>query len=279
MPKKNAMHKINPFQIARFAEYLWDQERANATVEKYTRDLTALYQWLGDRALTKSALLQWKEYLSSCYAPASVNSMLAALNSFLHYMGWTELTVKPLRIQQALFYNEERELTREEYVRLINTAKCTGRERLSLVMQTICATGIRVSELRFITVEAVRAGRVEVCNKGKRRTIFLPSKLCCILKKFLKKEKRTAGAVFITRTGRPLDRSNIWREMKALCESAGVQPEKFFPTISAIYSHGPIMGWKRIFRDSLTSWAILASIPHEFIQLKVVKSMLGKWTK
>lgn len=215
--------------IRRYALYLREQERAPATVQKYVRDLTTLLDWLAGRPLTKAVLIEWKEALTANHAPATVNSMLAAVNGFLNFMGWKDITVKLLKIQKALFCDERRELTRAEYARLVSAAQKEGNERLSLVMQTICATGIRVSELRFITVEAVTMGRAEICNKGKRRTVFLPDKLRRLLRKYLQKQKRTAGAVFTTRTGRPLDRSNIWRDMKALCESAGVEPGKVFP--------------------------------------------------
>lgn len=163
------------------------------------------------------------------YAPSSINTMLAAMNGLLDFCGLAALKVKPLKIQRSLFSDGEKELTREEYIRLIHAAEQDGSERLSLVIQTICAIGIRVSELQFITAEAIQSGRAEISNKGKRRTIFLPGKLCRLLKKYLKKEKRTTGAVFVTRTGKPLNRSNIWRDMKALCESADVEPEKVFP--------------------------------------------------
>lgn len=215
--------------IRRYALHLREQERAPATVQKYVRDLTALWDWLAGRPLTKAALIEWKESLSASRAPATVNSMLAAVNGFFRFMGWKGIAVKLLKIQKALFCDERRELTRAEYARLVSAAQKEGNERLSLVMQTICATGIRVSELRFITVEAVTTGRAEICNKGKRRTVFLPDRLRRLLRKYLQKQKKTAGAVFTTRTGRPLDRSNIWRDMKALCESAGVEPSKVFP--------------------------------------------------
>ena len=156
-------------------------------------------------------------------------AILAAVNGFFRFMGWKDIAVKLLKIQKALFCDERRELTRAEYARLVSAAQKVGNERLSLVMQTICATGTRVSELRFITVEAVTTGRAEICNKGKRRTVFLPGRLRRLLRKYLQKQKKTAGAVFTTRTGRPLDRSNIWRDMKALCESADVEPGKVFP--------------------------------------------------
>ena len=197
-------YRLSGEDIARYAVCLRERERADHTVEKYVRSLRALGRWLDGRDLTKAALVEWKGALTETYAPASVNSMLASVNSFLAFMGWRELTVRPLKLQRAIFRDEERE-------------------------QTICATGIRVSELRFITVQAVRSGRAEVSCKGKRRVVFLPEKLRRALRKYLEKQKRTAGAVFVTRTGTPLDRSNIWREMKRLCQRAGVEPGKVFP--------------------------------------------------
>lgn len=215
--------------IEKYIAYLWEQERAENTVQKYRSDLTALCRWLNGRPLVKLTLIKWKEHLAAAYAPSSVNSMLAALNSFLRFMGWQEMAVKPLKIQKRLFCDEGRELSKKEYVRLVETARREKNERLSLVLQTICATGIRVSELSFITVGAVRIGRVEINNKGKLRTVFLPDKLCRLLKKYIRKENCTEGPVFVTRTGKPLDRSNIWRDMKKLCEGAGVEPGKVFP--------------------------------------------------
>lgn len=229
MSKRKILPAITTGHIDRFTCYLREQERSPATIQKYTHDLTALTEYLDGGPLTKAALIGWKEHLTETYAPASVNSMLAAVNSFLRYMGWQELAVKPLKIQRPLFCDERKELTRDEYTRLVDAARRRGGERLALVLQTICATGIRVSELRFVTARAVHLGRAEVNNKGKRRTVLLSGKLCRLLKKYLKKQKITAGAVFVTRTGQPLDRSNIWREMKALCESAGVEPGKVFP--------------------------------------------------
>lgn len=227
MPKKKPL--LTPALIQKYIVHLREQERSAATIQKYTHDLNVLCADLGGQPLTKAALIEWKQQLIAEYAPASVNSMLAAVNSFLSFIGWRELTVKPLRIQKALFADESKELTRAEYTRLVRAAEQKENERLSLVIQTICATGIRVSELKFITVEAVFCGRAEITNKGKRRTIFLPDKLRNLLKHYLKAQKKTTGPVFTTRTGRPLDRSNIWRDMKALCESAGVEPSKVFP--------------------------------------------------
>ena len=173
--------------------------------------------------------MEWKEDLIEAYAPASVNTMLAAVNRFLAFCGLGELRLRPLKIQKALFLPENKELTKAEYIRLIKAAERQENERLSLVLQTICATGIRVSELCYITAEAVQTGRAEVNNKGKRRYVFLADKLRRMVRTYLQKQKITAGAVFVSRNGKPLNRSNIWRDMKKLCESAGVEPTKVFP--------------------------------------------------
>ena len=246
-------HSFTAAHIRRYAACLGEQERAPATIRKYVHDLNALLEHLDGAPITKAALIAWKEELTQRHAPATVNSMLAAVNGFLAWMGWRECAVKLLKIQKSLFCAADRELTKAEYARLVRAAEAKENRRLSLVMQTICATGIRVSELRFITVEAVGSGRAEIVSKGKRRTVFLPQKLRRLLRDYLRAEKSTAGteavcrtgavcrteavcrtgavcqAVFVTRTGRPLDRSNIWRDMKRLCERAGVEPSKVFP--------------------------------------------------
>lgn len=215
--------------IEKYLTHLRELERSPLTISKYAHDLNALLAYLGDMPLTKAALIGWKEQLSTALAPTSINSMLVAANGFLQFFGWQELKVKLLKIQRTVFIDEEKELTRTEYERLVRAAEHQENERLSLVIQTICSTGIRVSELRFITVEAVRIGRVEITNKGKRRTIFLPGSLCRVLTAYLKKHRKQKGTVFTTRTGKPLDRSNIWKDMKKLCETAGVDPHKVFP--------------------------------------------------
>lgn len=227
MPEKEPV--INKERIEQYLTYQREQERSKATLQKYQHDLNALLEFLNGKELTKTELINWKEHLVSRYAPASVNAMLAAVNGYVRYMGWPELAVKPLKIQRSLFLEEEKELTREEYVRLVKAAHEKENERLALVLQTICATGIRVSELKFITVEAVQSGRTEISNKGKRRVVFLPEGLRKLLKKYIRNQKKTAGAVFTTRTGKTLDRSNIWRDMKKLCESANVSEKKVFP--------------------------------------------------
>lgn len=215
--------------IDRYLTHLREQERSAATLQKYRHDLNELCGYLHNAPLNKSALIDWKDLLISKYAPATVNSMLIAVNGYLRFYGWQGLSVKLLKVQKALFIDESKELTKAEYDRLVQEAQRKNNERLALVIQTICATGIRVSELRFITVESVQNGRVEISSKGKRRMVFLPDKLRQLLRNYVRKQKKTAGVVFTTRTGRPLDRSNIWRDMKGLCERAGVAPEKVFP--------------------------------------------------
>lgn len=226
---QSEMSVINEKCIQEYQIYLKEQERSNATIQKYVQDLHLLLKFSGDRTLTKSILIDWKQALIEKYAPASVNTKLAAVNGYLQFKGCHGLMLKPLKIQRSLFMEEEKELTKEEYIRLVRAAQRKENERLSLVIQTICATGIRVSELKFITVEAIRKGRAEITNKGKMRIVFLPDKLRVLLKKYVRKQKKTAGAVFTTRTGKTLDRSNIWRDMKKLCAEAKVSEKKVFP--------------------------------------------------
>ena len=222
-------YTITPDLIQDYLVYQEEQERSSATIQKYAHDLTDLYIYLNGQPLNKLVLIGWKQKLTETHAPTTVNSMLTAVNGYLSYMGWSELRIRLLKIQKSLFLDEQKELTRSEYMRLVRVAEQKGNERLALVIQTICATGIRVSELRFITAEAVCCGRAGITNKGKRRTVFLPDKLRRLLKQYMKKQRITAGAVFVTKTGKALDRSNIWRDMKALCESAGVDSNKVFP--------------------------------------------------
>lgn len=212
-----------------YADYLREQEKSPATVAKYIHDLKAAAVYLTKEELTKPMLIAWKERIAVLYAVSSVNTMLAALNGYLAFFGWSDLQIKPLKKHREIFCPADKELSRAEYIRLVHAAKREGNLRLSLVLQTICSTGIRVSELRHITVEAAHTGRAEVNCKGKQRTVFLPKELCRLLQNYAKKQERTTGPVFVTKTGRSLDRSNIWREMKALCKSAGVESGKVFP--------------------------------------------------
>ena len=229
MRTKKDARKITQKLIAPYNCYLVEQEKSEATIEKYMRDLLAFFHHFEGKVLDKMDLLEWKTLLLDKYAPASVNSMLAAINGLMDYLNWSDLKVKPLKLQKAMFSDSKKELSKEEYLRLVRTAKTKGNEKLSLIIQTICSTGIRVSELKFITVEAVQAGKVEINNKGKLRTIFLPQQLRSILRKYLSKQKRTSGMIFVTRTGKPVNRSNIWRYMKALWKSADVSASKVFP--------------------------------------------------
>ena len=227
MKKKQPMVTIQ--LIEKYINHLMEEEKSVATLKKYRHDLNELHNYLQGMLLTKSILIEWKKYLIEKYAPSTVNSMLIAVNGYLRFFSWHDLSMKLLKIQKPLFSDENKELTREEYARLVMTASKRSNARLSLILQTICATGIRVSELKFITIEAVQTGRTEISNKGKRRVIFLPQQLRKLLRKYAQKHGKISGPVFTTRTGKPLDRSNIWRDMKALCTEAKVAPEKVFP--------------------------------------------------
>ena len=213
-------------QIRSFALHLHEDEKSEATVEKYIRDVSAFSSFLRERELTKQEVIEYKKQISENYAPASVNSMLVSINSFLDFIGFHDLRVKLLKIQRQMFVSEKKELTAAEYRRLLKAAQGT---RLALVIQTICETGIRVSELEFITVEAVECGRAVVDCKNKTRVILIPTALRKILLQYIKKTGVKAGSVLVTKTGKKLNRSNIWRDMKALCERANVDQEKVFP--------------------------------------------------
>lgn len=219
--------QLNQKMLVSFREELIRDEKSEATVEKYLRDLKSFVRYGGEEPLNKELVVRYKQSLTERYAPVSVNSMLAAVNRFLKWLGRGDCTVKSLKIQPRSF--RERELTREEYYRLLRAAKEAGKERLWLLLQTVGTTGIRISELRFITVEAVGQGSARVRLKGKNRRVLLPGKLCGLLRRYAKGQGIRTGSIFITHTGRPLDRSNILHEMKALCPLAQVEPEKVFP--------------------------------------------------
>ena len=222
--------KLTEEQITIFGRYLQREEQRLGTREKYCRDLRAFAAWLGARRVTKEAVTHWKEHLTAArYAPVTVNSMLASVHAFLRFAGRSECRVKYLKLQRRLFRDSRRELTREEYRCLVDTAHTLGRERLALVMETMGATGIRVSEVRYITVEAAQIGRAEVSLKGKIRTILLPGKLCRKLLKYARHKKIAFGEIFLTKDGGSLSRKQIWAEMKALCKRAGVEASKVFP--------------------------------------------------
>ncbi len=217
-------------QLTGFERHLRLEEREPGTIEKYLRDIRAFAVWLEEKPLDKEAAVAWKEHLlASGYAPSTINSMLVALNRFFRFQRRDELRVKTIRVQRRIFRSRDRELTKGEYVRLLETAHALGRERLALLMETICATGIRVSEVKYITVEAAQAGRAEIALKGKIRTILLPGKLRRKLLKYAKKQKTGSGEIFLTRTAKGMSRRQIWAEMKAICKKAGVASSKVFP--------------------------------------------------
>ena len=212
-----------------FRNWLHSEERSEGTIAKYMRDLERLSAWLGDKEVTKENLTEWKEHLiENGYEPVTVNSMLAVVNTYCRFAG-LNIKVKFLRIQRKLFREESKELTKDEYEKLIRTAEEKGNVRLAMLIETIGATGIRVSEVRYITVEAAKAGRTQISLKGKIRDILLPGKLCKKLLKYAKKEKTVSGKIFLTRNGTALSRKQIWAEMKSLCKAAHVAASKVFP--------------------------------------------------
>ncbi len=213
-----------------FKKYLREEEKSENTIEKYIRDIRAFMTFTNGNEITKDTVIAYKnKLLSENYAVRSINSMLASLNSLFSFLGWEDCRVKSIKLQRQIYCPEEKELTKAEYMRLVKTAKQKGNERLNLILQTICGTGIRVSELQFITVEAVKRSKAVVSLKGKTRTVFIVKELQKKLLRYAAEQGIKSGTVFITRTGKPISRTNIWREMKGLCEQAGVNPNKVFP--------------------------------------------------
>lgn len=219
---------ITQAHLIDFKYALQEAEKSPSTVEKYLREIRSFAAWLGGTPLTKAACTRWKEYLlGQGFVPSTVNGKLSALDRFLTFFGREDCRVKHLRVQRRLFRDQARELTREEYARLV--AAAAKRERLALIIETICATGIRVSEVKYITVEAAACGKAQISLKGKIRTVLLPAKLCRKLQKYARKQKTASGEIFLTGSGRSLSRKQIWSEMKSVCEKADVPPSKVFP--------------------------------------------------
>ena len=217
-------------EFDQFEDYLRHDEREESTIEAYLRSLTRFAEWADGRAITKELAMEWKTALSEAgYRPISVNAMLAAVNKFFTCMGREDCKVKYLKLQRQMFRKSEKDLSKEEYQRLVQAAHEKGDLRMELILETICATGIRVGELKYITVEAVRAGVAEIALKGKIRTILLPHRLCRKLQKYAKQQKIASGKIFLTQDGLPVSRQSIWTRMKALCEAAGVERSKVFP--------------------------------------------------
>ncbi len=223
-------HIISADKICNFKQQLCLEEKSEATVGKYIHDITAFAAFLGNSHITKENAIAYKQHLiDNGYAVRSINSVIASLNSYFSFIGLLDCRLKSIKIQRQIFCPEEKELTRAEYERLIRTANQKGNERLNLVIQTICGTGIRVSELQFITMEAVQKGEAVVSLKGKTRTVFIVKDLQKKLLRYCREQGIKDGYIFVTRSGKPLSRTNIWREMKGLCEQAGVNPDKVFP--------------------------------------------------
>ncbi len=221
---------ITQEHIAAYAVWLRREERAQTTVAKYLHHLREFAKWAGGRAISKECIAEWKEHLCAAGRCAgTVNGILAALHGFFTFMEWLELKVKYLKVQRKLFRDTSRELTKEEYLRLVQTAEKQGNLRLALLLETICGTGVRVSEVRYITLEAVRRGRTDISLKGKVRTILIPGKLARKLQQYAKKQKIASGEIFLTKSGKSLSRRQIWCEMKRLCRGAGVDASKVFP--------------------------------------------------
>lgn len=214
-----------------FRKKLIEEEKGKSTIEKYMRDIRKLYEYFEEREINKELLIQYKDYLknSGKYKTSGINSFLAVINHYCEIMGWDNIRVKSLKVQKEIFCPEERNLTYQEYSRLINTANRQGKIELALIIQTIGGTGIRISELKYITVDAVTKGTVEIMNKGKIRRIMLPKALQIILRKYVRERHIKKGIIFKTSSGNPLDRSNIWKNMKKICMEARVDDRKVFP--------------------------------------------------
>ncbi len=223
-------HQMEDQNICDYQKYLVSEEKKSSTIQKYERDIRAFSQWVGEKSVDKDLVLKWKEELCrKKYAAATINSMLSAVNGFFGFMGWTELKLKFLKIQNRIFRDQEKDLCRREYERLLSAARGQGKERLLLLMETICGTGIRVSEVKDITAEAVKKGRAEIYTKGKTRIILISNKLRKKLLFYAKKRNIVSGAIFLTEKGNALSRQQIWQEMKNLCREAGVESSKVFP--------------------------------------------------
>ncbi len=220
---------ITARMIAEFKEHLILEERSEITIEKYIHDVKAFSAYTQSADITKETVIAYKKHLQEAYAVRSVNSMLASINSLFAFLGWHDLKVKSLKLQQQVFCPEEKELSKAEYTRLCRTAERKHNERLNLILQTICGTGIRISELQYITVEAAKQGEAIVNSKAKTRSVFIVKELKQKLLRYAAEQNIKNGMIFVTRTGKPMSRTNIWREMKALCEEANVSPQKVFP--------------------------------------------------
>ena len=223
------MEKITKNMINNYKQYLVEEEKSDNTISKYIHDIKIFVKWLDDKCLEKITVLEYKKHLTEKYAPSSVNSKLSSLNSFFEFNKWYGLKVKFIKVQKQIFAKQNRELTKTEYERLLGAANDKSNKRMYYLLQTICCTGIRVSELKYITVDAVTSRQAVINCKGKMRIVILPKQLCKMLKGYIRQNNIKRGSVFVSKNGNPLNRSNIWLYMKKLCEFAGVPCEKVFP--------------------------------------------------
>ena len=221
---------LSLLHILKFKENLLQEEKSPNTIDKYIRDVQAFYLFADERNITKDLAIQYKQnLLDKGYSVRSINSMLASLNGFFSFLGWSDCKLKAIKAQKQIYCPEDKELKREEYERLVQAAEKKGNMRLSLLLQAICGMGMRVSEVKYVTAEAVKRGEAIVTCKGKTRTVFIVKKLRKKLLRYIAKQQIESGSIFITRTGKPMSRVNIWREMKAICKEAHVSPRKVFP--------------------------------------------------
>ena len=262
--------KLSASILADYDRWLRQEERADATREKYLRSIRTFAAWLGGAAVTKDVVTEWKAYLvQQRQAPSTINTALAALNGLFRFLGWEDCRAKFLKVQRCIFRAPERELTRAEYDRLLAAAEKSGDARLVLLMESICATGIRVSEVKYLTVEAAQCGRAEVALKGKIRTILLPAKLCRKLLKYAKKQKIARSEIFLTTGGKGMDRRQIWSAMKRLCRKAGVAPSKVFPhNLRHLFA----TAYYRVYRDIVKLADMLGHSSIETTRIYLVES-------
>ena len=262
--------KLSASILTAYDRWLRQEERADATREKYLRSIRAFAAWLGSAAVTKDAVTEWKAHLvQQRQAPSTINTALAALNGLFRFLGWEDCRAKFLKVQHRIFRAPERELTRAEYARLLAAAQSSGDTRLALLMESFCATGIRVSEVNYRTEEAARCGRAEVALKGKIRTILLPAKLCRKLLKYAKKQKIARGEIFLTTGGKGMDRRQIWSAMKRLCRKAGVAPSKVFPhNLRHLFA----TAYYRVYRDIVKLADMLGHSSIETTRIYLVES-------
>ena len=273
--RDNTGHIRTAAAAADYLRALREAERSAATIEKYARSLRRFFAWLPeDKQVDKETVMRYKQELTQRQAPAGVNAVLAALNGLFRHLDWEECRVKPLKIQRRVFVSKERELSREEYDRLVQAAEARGDRRLCLLLQLMAATGVRVSEVRAVTLEAAQAGKAVINMKGKVRVILLPGKLCRKLTRYAKAEKIASGELFLTRSGRSMNRKEIWAAMKRLCRFAGVDPRKVFPhNLRHLFARR-----RKTSRSWPTCWATPAWKPRASTCFPPAKNTSTPWT-